>query len=884
MAILPTSFDASVIEPFTEKDMSIASVSKRYRHIPPTMREGRWWMISMDKIPYRRIAPNAPPHSLIRADPHNSANHCSFNEALATISTNPSRIELMLVLGIGNNFICVDLDPLEKVAPEHRADATEYQRQIRERMDCTYSEVSRSGSGLHFIGVAPEVRHNKAAAKHPHFKTDLLFRQGLVLTGDHRSGTTEVADISSQIRTILYSMGKRPNSDAVALQPVDTLTPAHCNEKRLIKVLTSDRFAHGEAFRTGRNINDWSSTFKAILNSAAEFSTDEQLVYRIIQRSGLVQLAENKGSETRIAKLDRVWPQEWRDSLAKTEPTRRAKVARMEACELTLASLWDQTVYVKYMVQERATMMITQGLMDGMPPEDLAPLFHYLKPDRLNRLQDDLKKMDESFSQTCMSARILMEQDSDTEVSELNAYIHAVSLEEKAIGVKARFTEYNQHYYIIENHGGAAMVFEDSYDETSGAQRIWRIRAFCEAKGSEKIFVGWDQKDNAPIIKSSPHIWTGSDKSRRYVSQEMRFETTAQTITVETGRILNLFHGWAATPVAGDWSNIRYLIHDILCSGAEDASDYLLSYLAHMIQQPDKLPDVAVILQSEEQGTGKTTFMDLLREMLGARYCATTADASTLVGQFNASAMNKIMLHFEEAVAPNDRAVESKVKALITNKTMTYNQKGLATIEARNYARVFMTSNASQVAHLARHDRRMFVLNVSPRHANEAAFWSRAQTAYPREVEAFMHILHTRDISGFKPNVIPHTDAKDRQKLESVVSTDRILRDLLEAGRLPTCSQFVGNVWEVRVSALSDYFLKYNLKVGFHFPQPAKVFKPLVLAATRHRWISANGEPTRSHRVITIPPLSDARQRFLAHMNVASHDWGDSNNDDWALD
>lgn len=102
-----------------------------------------------------------------------------------------------------------------------------------------------------------------------------------------------------------------------------------------------------------------------------------------------------------------------------------------------------------------------------------------------------------------------------------------------------------------------------------------------------------------------------------------------------------------------------------------------------MVQQPHILPGTAVILQSEEQGTGKSTFMALLRRLLGARYCSVTSDAGTLVGQFNAQAMNKVLLHFEEAVAPNDRVVESKVKALITNETLTYNPKGLPAIEAR---------------------------------------------------------------------------------------------------------------------------------------------------------------------------------------------------------
>jgi hypothetical protein len=276
--------------------------------------------------------------------------------------------------------------------------------------------------------------------------------------------------------------------------------------------------------------------------------------------------------------------------------------------------------------------------------------------------------------------------------------------------------------------------------------------------------------------------------------------------------------------------------------------------------------------------------MDLIRELLGERYCATTADASTLVGQFNNSAKEKILLHFEEAVAPNDRAVESKVKALITNKTMTYNAKGIAAVEARNCARVFMTSNASQVAHIARHDRRMFVLVVSPRHANDWGYWDQFRRQYPHEMEAFMHVLQTRDISAFKPGAIPHTQGRDDQKLESAVGPERVLRDLLESGVLPPCSRNVGGAWEVRTKALAEHFRNFNIRVGSNAPQPARVLKPIVLIPGRNRTMTVCGDSAQTHRVITIPALQAARAAFLQHMNVAEHDWGDADDADWSLE
>lgn len=889
MANLPTVFNASVIKPLTDNVCSTDGMAaaaewlakSRYRYIPAVIREGQWWMVSIDKVPHR-VTPNGLLTSVIRADPHNSANHCSFGEALAAVSTDEKRIELMLILGAGNEFVCVDLDTLEKITDDDKEPATEYQRQIREHLACTYSEVSRSGLGMHFIGIAPQIVHEKTKAQKSRYKVDLLFRHGLVLTGDHRTGTTEIVDISSQIHTILHSMDGVRAVGATALEDIN-ITPAHCDEARLVSILTNNK--HGEAFRTGRNISpDWSSVRTAMLNTAAEFTTNEQLVYRVMLRAGFVQLAEGKGRESRLAKFERQWASEWQKALVRTEPNRRGKATSIPAVNLTLANLWDQSRYVQFMVQERAKKMVTEGLVGGDSAETLAPLFRYLKPEMLNELENEVKRFDEKFAKTCMDARILTKDDADSEVRELNTYINAVAQEEATISRKARFRQYNRQYYIVENYGGTAKVFRDEFHPLSGTQMIWSLRAFCEAKTSDKMFCGWDLEQKRPIFSPTPIVWVNSASARRYVAQEARFETSEREITVETGKILNLFQGWVTVPVEGDWSNIRFLIRNILCSGMGDASEYLLNYLAHMIQKPHRLPGTAIILQSEEQGTGKTTFMDILRKMLGARYCSTTADANTLVGQFNSSAMNKILLHFEEAVAPNDRVIESKVKALITNEMMTYNPKGIAAIEARNYARVFMTSNAQQVAHLARHDRRMFVLNVSAKHANCSKFWIAAHTAYPHELEAFMHALQKRDISDFRPSVIPYTEAKDKQKMESVVGPEHVLRDFLETGRLPACSRFDGYAWDVRVSALSNYFKEFNIKVRFNTPQPGRIFKPIALGPVGIKRLTINGEHSKTYRVVTVPSLQEARKRFLAHQHVAAHDWGDDPTGDWALD
>lgn len=146
-----------------------------------------------------------------------------------------------------------------------------------------------------------------------------------------------------------------------------------------------------------------------------------------------------------------------------------------------------------------------------------------------------------------------------------------------------------------------------------------------------------------------------------------------------------------------------------------------------------------------------------------------------------------------------------------------------------------------------------------------------------------MHALRTRDISAFRPSVIPFTEAKDKQKMSSVVGPERVLFEFLEAGRLPACSHFDGRYWEVRVTALSDHFIKNSSKVGHSYPQPARVFAPIRLAPSYQRRLSVNGQPSKPYWLLALPSLQEARKAFLVHQNVAAHDWGDDPNSDWAL-
>ena len=63
-------------------------------------------------------------------------------------------------------------------------------------------------------------------------------------------------------------------------------------------------------------------------------------------------------------------------------------------------------------------------------------------------------------------------------------------------------------------------------------------------------------------------------------------------------------------PVAGDWKSIEHWLFPVLCSRDQAAYDYLIRWIAHALQVPEKKPEVIIVLIGKE-GTGCKSSDDL---------------------------------------------------------------------------------------------------------------------------------------------------------------------------------------------------------------------------------------------------------------------------------
>lgn len=180
--------------------------------------------------------------------------------------------------------------------------------------------------------------------------------------------------------------------------------------------------------------------------------------------------------------------------------------------------------------------------------------------------------------------------------------------------------------------------------------------------------------------------------------------------------IYNLFKGFKADKLTNveevDISVILQHIR-ILVNHDEASFEYVVKWLAHIIQKPHEIAGVALVFKSM-QGAGKNIFIDWLgNDLLSSDYYYTTADADTLFGRFATGLKNKLLVNLDETSGKDTFMNSEKIKNLLTAETIKYEQKGIDAFTIRNYARWIFSTNNNTPVKVEQGDRRFAIFESS---------------------------------------------------------------------------------------------------------------------------------------------------------------------------
>ncbi len=272
---------------------------------------------------------------------------------------------------------------------------------------------------------------------------------------------------------------------------------------------------------------------------------------------------------------------------------------------------------------------------------------------------------------------------------------------------------------------------------------------------------------------------------------------------------LNYWIDPSTKPMQGDWYVLQEFLHTVICDNNHQLYDYLIRYLAHMLQKPEEKPGIMIVLLSG-QGEGKGTLFKILQR-IWQRTTLQVSDINEVVGQFPASLERNFVVCMDEALFAGDKKSLDKLKSLITESTCRIEQKHQPSRTIDSYHRFFASSNHDHFAHVDKDDRRFLFIRLSSAHKQDQIYFDAVNDALEDDtvIAAMMYDLMNLELTGFNVRKRPLTDEHLSQRLQSLKGFERYWYEVLESGMFNSFQQWDQPVF-VSTRHLIDYFSAHD--------------------------------------------------------------------------
>lgn len=201
----------------------------------------------------------------------------------------------------------------------------------------------------------------------------------------------------------------------------------------------------------------------------------------------------------------------------------------------------------------------------------------------------------------------------------------------------------------------------------------------------------------------------------------------------------NMYYKVNHTPKEGPFPTIQMFLLHLFAEQIDMAYDYLqLMYTKPW--QP--LPIVALV--SEERGTGKTKFLELLREI----FCenATILGNDAITDNYNDDYASKLIIGIDEGLIEKKATVE-KIKSWSTAVRIKMNTKFMSRQEIPFYGKIIITSNnTDSFIQIEDQETRFWVRKIPKIDKEDPELMEKME----KEIPAFLHYLSQREMKHEK--------------------------------------------------------------------------------------------------------------------------------------
>jgi hypothetical protein len=158
----------------------------------------------------------------------------------------------------------------------------------------------------------------------------------------------------------------------------------------------------------------------------------------------------------------------------------------------------------------------------------------------------------------------------------------------------------------------------------------------------------------------------------------------------------------------------------IIVSGHDAEFQYLLKFIADIIQDPDDKTGLIINLYSERQGTGKGLFFQFLQSIIGEQYTLIYNDNESFNSSFNGERVNKLLVLRDEFELKGGK--HQKFKSEATEKMMLSNEKYKSRCMVKDRIRYITSRNGSM--YLENSDRRNVCFEVSEDRIGDSKYFA----------------------------------------------------------------------------------------------------------------------------------------------------------------
>jgi hypothetical protein len=421
---------------------------------------------------------------------------------------------------------------------------------------------------------------------------------------------------------------------------------------------------------------------------------------------------------------------------------------------------------------------------------------------------------------------------------------------------------FNRNHAVV-TVGGKVLIVREIREENS--DYVKEVNFFKESdlrtlfKNDHVFLEGEDGK----LKKINSFAWWLEQKGRREYVRGCEFHPLANH-----SQVYNMWAGFAFKPAPGDWGLLKSHILDVICDGNDLMYDYLIKWLAFSFQKANQPQGSAVILRGSK-GCGKGMLGNFVNSIWG-RHGLQIARPSHLIGKFNKHLWDKCFIFADEAYFAADKKDEGALKALVTEKDIVIEAKGMDAIKQRNYLKVLMATNSEWAVPASKDERRWAVYDVSDKRIGDWDYFKTLGEFCDLESvkAAFLYDMLNMDISKYSTAQIVESDGLKDQRLHSLDSVAQFIFEGLSQGYFKIADD-ESDEWKTQVGT-TELFNSYifwcdSLKKGEYARKTHDCFsKYLVKIFGKSKRLAGGGK-----RVVVLRSIEEARELFTKYEKVA---------------